>query len=117
LRALWALKDRWSLMAGAAGPLFAWQLVSHKLLRYLSPIPLAMAALFSVALAPTSSAYLLVFAGQVAFWLLVCAGSRGVEARAARFAYYFVLVNVASLVALTRFLRGQKQVLWQPRVG
>ena len=35
----------------------------------------------------------------------------------ARYCYYFLLLNWASAVALWRFLRGQKQVLWQPRTG
>jgi len=34
-----------------------------------------------------------------------------------RYCLYFALLNWASLIALTRFLRGQKQVIWQPRVG
>jgi hypothetical protein len=34
-----------------------------------------------------------------------------------RFCRYFFLLNIASLVAFLRFVRGQKQVLWQPRVG
>ena len=34
-----------------------------------------------------------------------------------RYCFYFALLNWASAVALFRFLRGQKQVLWQPRVG
>jgi hypothetical protein len=35
----------------------------------------------------------------------------------ARYSYYFLLLNCASAVAFTRFVRGQKQVLWQPRTG
>jgi len=35
----------------------------------------------------------------------------------ARYCYYFLLLNWASAVALLRFLRGEKQVLWQPRTG
>jgi hypothetical protein len=34
-----------------------------------------------------------------------------------RYCYYFMLLNWASAVALVRFLRGEKQVLWQPRTG
>jgi hypothetical protein len=34
-----------------------------------------------------------------------------------RYCYYFFLLNWSSAVAFLRFLRGQKQVLWQPRVG
>ena len=31
--------------------------------------------------------------------------------------YYFCLVNVASAHALLRDLKGEKQVLWTPRLG
>ena len=48
---------------------------------------------------------------------LAALGAAGVRAAPARYAYYFALLNVASAVALRRYLRGEKQVLWQPRVG
>jgi hypothetical protein len=35
----------------------------------------------------------------------------------ARYCYYFLLPSWASAAALVRFLRGEKQVLWQPRTG
>jgi hypothetical protein len=35
----------------------------------------------------------------------------------ARYCYYFVLLNCASAVAFARFVRGEKQVIWQPRTG
>ena len=35
----------------------------------------------------------------------------------ARYCYHFLLLNWASAAALVRFLRGEKQVLWQPRTG
>jgi len=46
------------------------------------------------------------------------AGVRGVgQLSATRYCFYFFLLNWASAVAFVRFIRGQKQVLWQPRVG
>ena len=117
LRALWALKDKSGLLYGQAGWLFAWQLWSHKLLRYMSFLPLAVAWMAGAVLA---------FGGGVYAWLFGCycivlaaavLGARGFTAAPARYAYYFALLNVASAVALRRYLRGEKQVLWQPRVG
>jgi len=35
----------------------------------------------------------------------------------AHYSYYFLLLNWASAAAFGRFLRGEKQVLWQPRTG
>ncbi|MGH9522350.1 MAG: glycosyltransferase family 2 protein, partial [Terriglobales bacterium] len=47
LRALWALWDKRALLNPLRFPLFSWQLASHKLLRYLSFIPLGIAALLN----------------------------------------------------------------------
>ena len=57
-------------------------------------------------------------AGQILFALACLAAGKGLSNWApARYCFYFFLLNWASAVAFTRFLRGQKQVLWQPRVG
>ena len=117
LRALWALKDRQVLLFGAAGGLFAWQLWSHKLLRYLSFLPFVLAWLAGALLAPAGGFDLLFFAMYCLVLALAALGAAGVRAAPARYAYYFALLNVASAVALRRYLRGEKQVLWQPRVG
>ena len=117
LRALWALKDRQVLLFGAAGGLFAWQLWSHKLLRYLSFLPFIFAWLAGALLAPAGGFDLLFFAMYCLVLALAALGAAGVRAAPARNAYYFALLKVASAVALRRYLRGEKQVLWQPRVG
>src|SRR5437763_12423576 len=44
LRALWALWDKRVLLNPVQFPLFSWQLASHKLLRYVSFLPLTAAA-------------------------------------------------------------------------
>jgi glycosyltransferase involved in cell wall biosynthesis len=118
LRALWALRSMSRLLNPLRGPLFAWQLWSHKVLRYLSFLPLGLACLLNAVLATTdSSLYGAVLVGQGLFWLAVLAGARGATFPVARFSYYFALLNFASAVAFVRFLRGQKTVLWQPRTG
>ena len=117
LRALWALKDKSALLYGQAGWLFAWQLWSHKLLRYLSFVPFTIAWLAGAVLALDGGLYAGLFAGYCAVLGAALLGSRGVTAAPARYAYYFALLNVASAVAVRRYLRGEKQVLWQPRVG
>ena len=117
LRALWALKDKAALMFGRAGALFAWQLISHKLLRYLSFIPLTLAFLSSALLAMHSEFYAVLFVLYSITLALAWAGFKGVNLSVARYAYYFSLLNIASATATWKFLRGQKQVLWTPRVG
>jgi cellulose synthase/poly-beta-1,6-N-acetylglucosamine synthase-like glycosyltransferase len=124
LRAFWALWDKRVLLDPLRFPLFSWQLWSHKALRYLSFVPLAMACLLGVVLAlpggvlsSSASLYSVLLVLQVLFWIAVWLGARGVNSQGARLAYYFALLNAASAVAFVRFLRGQKQVLWQPRTG
>lgn len=119
LRALWALTDKAGLLRGQAGLLFAWQLWSHKLLRYLSFVPFAMAWVAGLVVTWRGGAPLLValFALYNAVLLLALAGAAGFRVGPARYAYYFLLLNLASAKATWRYLKGEKQVLWQPRGG
>jgi cellulose synthase/poly-beta-1,6-N-acetylglucosamine synthase-like glycosyltransferase len=117
LRSWWALLSEASLLNPLRRPLFAWQLWSHKALRYLSFLPLAAACVLNVILATVSNFYLALLGVQLLMWLAVWAGARGSRLSVARFAYYFALLNAASAVAFVRFVGGHKQVLWQPRTG
>ncbi|HXW75195.1 MAG TPA: glycosyltransferase family 2 protein [Steroidobacteraceae bacterium] len=121
LRALWALWDKRALLNPLRFPLFSWQLASHKLLRYLSFAPLAVAAICSWLLVPRSGLYLALTAGQGVAAALALAATLGPKQLRAfpvtRYCYYFVLLNWASAVAFGRFVRGDKQVVWQPRTG
>jgi cellulose synthase/poly-beta-1,6-N-acetylglucosamine synthase-like glycosyltransferase len=121
LRALWALWDKRALFNPLRFPLFSWQLTSHKLLRYLSFLPLTAAALMNWLLLSRGWIYASLAAGQCCAALLAVLALRGPPRLRgfflARYCYYFLLLNWASAVALLRFLRGEKQVLWQPRTG
>src|SRR5579864_2834063 len=70
LRALWALWDKRALLNPLRFPLFSWQLASHKLLRYLSFLPLALAAFLNWLLLSRGWIYLTLAGGQVAIALL-----------------------------------------------
>jgi cellulose synthase/poly-beta-1,6-N-acetylglucosamine synthase-like glycosyltransferase len=121
LRALWALWDKRGLLNPLRTGVFAWQLGSHKVLRYLSFLPLAGAMILNWLLLGYGMVYVAGAIGQLLFALFVTAAIAGPGALRSsalgRYCLYFALLNWASAVALTRFLRGHKQVLWQPRVG
>ncbi|MES1263134.1 MAG: glycosyltransferase family 2 protein, partial [Peristeroidobacter soli] len=118
LRVFWALWDKRGLLNPFRHGLFAWQLWSHKLLRYLAFAPLAAALVLNWMLLDHGPVYALAAAGQVLFALACVAAGAGIgNFGPARYCFYFFLLNWASAVAFVRFLRGQKQVLWQPRVG
>jgi cellulose synthase/poly-beta-1,6-N-acetylglucosamine synthase-like glycosyltransferase len=119
LRAFWALNDKRALLNPLRFPLFSWQLASHKLLRYLSFIPLGVAAVLNLILISHGPVYGVLAALQCCGGLLAYMAVRGGLRRfaPARYCYYFVLLNWASAVAFKRFARGEKQVIWQPRTG
>lgn len=121
LRSFWALWDKRALLNPLRYGLFAWQLFSHKLLRYLSFIPLAVATASNWWLLDAAPLYQLAGAAQIAFAVLVVLALAGPKLLAnnplSRYCYYFFLLNWSSAVAFGRFLAGHKQVLWQPRVG
>jgi hypothetical protein len=121
LRAYWALLDKRALLNPLRFPLFAWQLASHKVLRYLSFMPLTLAAVLNWLLLPGGWIYSALLVTQCAGALLALLATYGPPSlRAsslARYSHYFLLLNCASAVAFVRFVRGDKQVLWQPRTG
>lgn len=100
-----------------AEPLFAWQLWSHKLLRYASPYCLLVILVTSIILAgqPLYRLVLLaelalIGAGLTGFLLQLSAHRAGVLSKP----YYFLLTNVASIIATVRYLRGERMVTWNP---
>lgn len=93
--------------------LFAWQLASHKLCRWLVPFGMIVALLANAALARTSPLYLALFAAQIGFYAAAWAGLR-LPSRMLRIPSYFVIANVAVLTAWLRFARGERMVTWRP---
>ena len=96
---------------------FAWQLWSHKVLRYASPVLWLCALAANVALAGEMP-YLVLLLGQ---GLLIVAGVVGFLLQGRRrevgllgHPYYFLLTNVATLIATLRYLQGERMVTWQP---
>lgn len=95
---------------------FAFQLASHKLLRFGAPF-LLLAALATSGALSGDPFYRALFGLQVALYLVGGVGGR-VSAlerfRLVRVAHYFVMVQWAMLVAWIRYALGQQQVTWEP---
>ena len=121
LRALWALWDMRQLLFGAGGLLFSWQLWSHKVLRYTCFVFLAMALLSNMALAIEFFSYRLLLLPHLAFYVGAVLSPfmerQGRDLALMRLMYYFMLLNLASLHAMVKFIQGKKQVIWSPRKG
>lgn len=106
------------LMNPLRGGFYAIELLSHKVMRYLVPLFLLVALVSSAALAPGSLFYAALFAGQAAFyaaalagWLLERAGAR---VRLLSLPHYFVLANLAAVIAFYKFARGERYARWEP---
>jgi len=121
LRALWALKDMRHLIRGSAGVLFAWQLLSHKVLRYFGFLFLIVALFTNTILASESIYFFIIMVGQVACYLGAAINPLLIHHHKdyllSRLLYYFVIINVASVEAVIKFILGKKQVVWVPRKG
>jgi cellulose synthase/poly-beta-1,6-N-acetylglucosamine synthase-like glycosyltransferase len=118
LRALHALWEMRRLFRPRFG-FFAFQLFVHKALRYLVVVAM-LGALLSNGLLARRPLYGAIFAGQCLFYCLAlvgCLSGGRIRLRPVLVPFYFCLVNLAAGVALVRFLRGERQVLWTPRKG
>jgi glycosyltransferase involved in cell wall biosynthesis len=93
--------------------LFAWQLASHKLCRWLVPFAMVGAALSNVALLPRHPFYGVTLLLQCAFYAIALAGVRTGAPRL-RLPAYLLRANAAVLLAWHRFARGERIALWNP---
>lgn len=118
LRAYWAMKDMKHLFNPFKYGLFSLQLTSHKLLRYLAFIPLVL-AFVSNGFLTYNSFYYFTFLIQIMFYAGAAFVSLndGTNNRWLGLANYFCLINIASAMAFLKFIKGEKIVLWKPRVG
>lgn len=117
LRTISALVSERRFLNPFSDPLFAWELWSHKVLRYASPCGLVTIMGASVALAssPLYRLALLAFscvllAGLTGFVLQMSARRIGLLSKP----YYFLLTNLASMIAIMRYLKGERVVTWSP---
>ena len=124
LRAFHALKDKGTLLNPFKYGLFAWQLWSHKVLRYLAFLFMAGALVSNLVLLFRPSFSLpwsMLMAGQIIFYGMARYGHTlnrdGLQPpRLIGLVYYLCVLNLASARAFWQFLRGRKQVTWKPRV-
>ncbi len=115
--------------------LFAWQLFSHKLCRWLVPFFMAIALISNASVAGRSVFYFSIFTLQIIFYALafiyhkqikhtaIQAGSSIQNLKSkiqnyffsfSKLSYYFVSVNLSILLAWLKFLKGQKTTFWEP---
>lgn len=99
-------------------PLLAFQLISHKIFRWLTPFFLLMLFWSNISLLYQSPIYYAFGVLQSLCYGLAFLGFLFQEVREKprlfRIPYYFCLVNLAALVGILRFLCGERKVAWSP---
>lgn len=93
--------------------LFAWQLASHKVCRWLVPFAMAAALAASAALAADSIFYSWLLVAQCGFYAAAF-GGMATGARALKVPAFFVVANAGVLVAWFRYARGERMTTWTP---
>lgn len=98
-------------------PLYAWGLISHKLLRWLVPYFLISLFAFDLMLLDYPL-YQLLLVLQIAFYVLAITGyiwqRKGKPPRVLGIPFSFCLVNLAAIVGVVRFIMGKKAGRWKP---
>lgn len=101
-----------------ASGFYAVQLLSHKVMRYVVPLFLLLILATTALLAPHSAFYAVLFFGQCAFYLAAAVSSAlvrlGVNSRWLAFPQYFMIANLASLLAFFQVMRGAQYTKWEP---
>jgi hypothetical protein len=113
VRGLFVLAGSLHLLNPVRYGLFAWQLASHKLCRWLVPFGMIGALVANAVLVARSPLYLGTFVAQCAFYLAALAG-RGRSGAVLKIPSFLVMANFAVLVAWLRYIRGERIRTWNP---
>jgi cellulose synthase/poly-beta-1,6-N-acetylglucosamine synthase-like glycosyltransferase len=99
-------------------PAYAFQIISHKLLRWFSPLLLVLLFVLTAVLAAASPLALLLLFLQLLFYgtALVGYAVQSIKPLARLFGVplFFVTINLAFLVALARYISGERIGTWEP---
>ena len=121
LRSLCALLDMKHLLNFEKYKIFAWQLLSHKWLRYLGFLFLIGIYLSNLLLLKQNEFFGIFFVLQnLAYILAILAfilERRGGKPEWLYLPFFFTLIHLSSAHAFVKLILGQKQVIWEPRKG
>jgi cellulose synthase/poly-beta-1,6-N-acetylglucosamine synthase-like glycosyltransferase len=112
----WLILLRGGMLRGV-GPVYLFELLSHRVLRYASGILHVILLGTSLALVGSGLVYELVLAAQVALLVLAVAGRLRIPIPGGTVAYYYVLVTWATLAALFRYVRFGVPPVWEKVEG
>jgi glycosyltransferase involved in cell wall biosynthesis len=98
-------------------PLYLAELLSHRVLRYASGFLHVALLATSIALVDEGWVYEAVLAAQALWLALAAAGKLGLRVPGAGIAWYYLLMSVATMVALVRYLSEGTQLMWDKAEG
>jgi cellulose synthase/poly-beta-1,6-N-acetylglucosamine synthase-like glycosyltransferase len=116
LRGITVLMSNADLMNPFRHGRFAFQLVSHKLLRFAAPLLLLVALVVS-GVSWRDDTLRVLFWAQVAFYALGVVGGRVPALQSnplVRVVHFFTMVQTAMLMAWGRYALGHQQTTWEP---
>lgn len=97
---------------------FAVQLFSHKVMRYLVPLFLLAILASSAMLATESTFFAFVFLAQIVFYLAAVLSlileTFEIKSHLLALPQYFMIVNLAALIAVFKIIRGERYTRWEP---
>lgn len=117
IRGMAALFSQPSVMNPFKYGLFAFQIISHKLMRWLVPWFLLLSLITNILLVQVNSFYQIFLLAQISFYLLATCGWLSSKARQIaiiKLPYFFVQVNLAIAHASLLYLMGKRVTLWNP---
>jgi cellulose synthase/poly-beta-1,6-N-acetylglucosamine synthase-like glycosyltransferase len=117
LRGITAIARHPDVLSVRRYKLFAFQVWSHKIMRWLVPWFLLLLLLNTIVLVDAGEFYVAALIAQFAFYGVAIAAhySESIKSNAiARIVYFFVQVNVGIADATCRFIAGSRMTTWQP---
>jgi glycosyltransferase involved in cell wall biosynthesis len=98
-------------------PLYLFELLSHRVLRYASGFLHVGLLATSLALVGEGRVYQAALAAQALWLVLAAAGKLGLRVPGAGIAWYYLLMTAATMAALVRYLREGAPLMWEKAEG
>lgn len=117
IRGMTGLSRHKEVMSFSVFGVFAFQVISHKLMRWLAPWFFIGVFILNALVARDGFIYALVFVGQLCFYgfaILAHFLPQLREISVVKIIYFFVQVNIALLDASIKFLSGKRMTTWKP---
>lgn len=118
-RTLRAIFENKELLNPFKFPLFSFQLISHKLIRFLVPFFLVLILALNSFLLTSGLLYQFLFFAQFIFYACAILGYLLIKLKDKHIhpfslCYHFILINTAILLGWIRYLSGRSDKVWEP---